>query len=582
MQEQIRKENGNILAIDDSMQFQNAGDIQKKLNELERELGEKSRLVEQVTLNSIMAIANTIDAKDEYTSGHSVRVANGVEAIARRLGWDEKEIQNIHYVALLHDIGKIGVPDAILNKPSRLSEEEFAIIKKHPVIGSEILKDIRMIRHVVEGALYHHERYDGKGYPYGLEGKRIPIYARIVGIADAYDAMTSNRVYRPKLSDEKVLEELERGKGRQFDPDLAQMLIQMIKEGFSRENLQKEHTALNECYSEVNSTSYVKLLHENAARSKESFLADPLTGLYSCNYVEQMVARLIREGHTGTLLVMDIDNFKRINDSYGHIAGDNTLRIFAKILKRHSRETDIVGRIGGDEFVVFFVDVVDREIITQRARELLDNLERQLLEIGYGQNCSASIGIAVYPFDGKEYNTLYNNADKSLYYVKRNGKNNFGFYSDEKGEETHQIHTTDLNNIRCMIEGKMMPETGVFQVEYEEFPQIYSYISRGIRRNHQDVQILLFTLAQTPMNRYTDIVSDEAMMALKNAVARSLRMVDVGTRYSNVQYIVILMDTNMSNGARVAERVIEQFYKIYAKGDVSLSYDIQTMRPKSR
>jgi diguanylate cyclase (GGDEF)-like protein len=295
-----------------------------------------------------------------------------------------------------------------------------------------------------------------------------------------------------------------------------------------------------------------------------------------------MVARLIREGHTGTLLVMDIDNFKRINDSYGHIAGDNTLRIFAKILKRHSRETDIVGRIGGDEFVVFFVDVVDREIITQRARELLDNLERQLTEIGYGQNCSASIGIAVYPFDGKEYNTLYNNADKSLYYVKRNGKNNFGFYSDEKGEETHQIHTTDLNNIRCMIEGKMMPETGVFQVEYEEFPQIYSYISRGIRRNHQDVQILLFTLAQTPMNRYTDIVSDEAMMALKNAVARSLRMVDVGTRYSNVQYIVILMDTNMSNGARVAERVIEQFYKIYAKGDVSLSYDIQTMRPKSR
>jgi len=133
--------------------------------DLETQLELKTRQVEKVTLNSIMAIANTIDAKDKYTCGHSARVARCAEEIARRLNWSEEELQNLHYVALLHDIGKIGVPDSILNKPTRLSDSEFAIIKKHPITGSEILKDIKMLEHVEEGALYHHERWDGSGYP---------------------------------------------------------------------------------------------------------------------------------------------------------------------------------------------------------------------------------------------------------------------------------------------------------------------------------------------------------------------------------------------------------------------------------
>ena len=144
-------------------------------NDLERKIVEKAELVEKVSLNSIMVIANTIDAKDAYTSGHSMRVAQCAAAIARRLNWTEDEIQNIHYVALLHDIGKIGVPDSILNKPGLLSTEEFDVIKKHPVIGNDILKDIHMIKNVAEGALYHHERYDGRGYPVGLAGEMIPI-----------------------------------------------------------------------------------------------------------------------------------------------------------------------------------------------------------------------------------------------------------------------------------------------------------------------------------------------------------------------------------------------------------------------
>jgi diguanylate cyclase (GGDEF)-like protein len=549
-------------------------------NDLERKLLEKSRLVEKVTLNSIMAIANTIDAKDTYTSGHSVRVAKAAEEIAKRLGWNEEEIHNLHYVALLHDIGKIGVPDAILNKPSKLCNEEFAIIKKHPMIGNEILKDIHMIRHVAEGALYHHERYDGKGYPYGLKGEEIPLYGRIIGVADAYDAMTSNRVYRPKLKTKQVIAEFERGKGTQFDPQLADLMIQMLKEGFTVSDERQEMEA-SDNIAEESSRLLGKVLNEYTAEAKNSSMTDSLTGLFNRAYASDQIGRLLREGHTGALLAIDIDNFKRINDTYGHLAGDNTLRQLAWTLLESVEIQDLVCRIGGDEFVVFLTDDTVRDSITARIQALTAALTDCLTQLGYNHISSVSIGISVYPYDGKDYDVLYNNADKSLYYVKKNGKNAFYFYSDEIREEKKSAISTDLDNIRYVIEGRMGPEKGAFQVEYAEFGKIYSYISRGVRRNHQEVQILLFTLSSTQMARYTDIIPEEAMDALKTAVSCSLRMVDVGSRYSNVQYVVILIDTNIENGAVVAQRVIERFYKIYSRGDVSLTYDIQTMHSRA-
>lgn len=202
-------------------------------NDLESRLAEKTKEVELVTLNAIMAIAKTIEAKDNYTSGHSDRVAQCSVAIARRLGWDENHMRDLHCMALLHDIGKIGVPDNILNKPMPLEEEEFNILKKHSVTGGEILKHIHTISHLQDGALYHHERYDGKGYPKGLSGEEIPIEARIIAIADTYDAMTSNRAYRARLSDDIVLSEFKKGIGTQFDPNLAELFIKMLEAGFS-------------------------------------------------------------------------------------------------------------------------------------------------------------------------------------------------------------------------------------------------------------------------------------------------------------------------------------------------------------
>ena len=183
-----------------------------------------------MNINVVRALAAAIDAKDEYTKGHSSRVALYSKMIAKRFGFNEDDQNEIYMVGLLHDVGKIGVPDEVINKTSKLTEEEFELIKKHPVIGNDILRTIKGREKLCAGARSHHERYDGKGYPDGLSGMDIPEEARIIAVADAYDAMTSRRSYREALPQEKVREEIEKGIGTQFDPDFAEVMIEMIDE----------------------------------------------------------------------------------------------------------------------------------------------------------------------------------------------------------------------------------------------------------------------------------------------------------------------------------------------------------------
>ncbi len=180
---------------------------------------------------TILSIARTVDAKDSNTSQHSYRVSEYSAAIAKRIGFSEKKCESLRKMALLHDIGKIGIPDAILNKPDKLTDEEFAIMKTHVIKGGEILKDFKMIENVDLGALYHHEKYDGTGYCKGLKGEEIPIEARIIGIADAFDAMTANRVYRKQLDMDFVIGELKRCRGTQFDPELVDVMLSLIEDG---------------------------------------------------------------------------------------------------------------------------------------------------------------------------------------------------------------------------------------------------------------------------------------------------------------------------------------------------------------
>lgn len=190
----------------------------------------------QMIVNTIETIAMAIDAKDEYTGGHSERVGQYAAILARGMAADydfsEEDILRIHYIGIMHDIGKIGVADTVLNKPGRLTESEFSLMKKHVEIGSEMLTGMNeSISGLVDGIRYHHERFDGKGYPEGLSDTEIPLVARILCIVDCYDAMTSNRVYRKRLTDEEVRAEFMRCAGTQFDPALVEIFVKLLDSG---------------------------------------------------------------------------------------------------------------------------------------------------------------------------------------------------------------------------------------------------------------------------------------------------------------------------------------------------------------
>ncbi len=212
-------------------------DLTRLKNDLASQVEEKTRAVVaqqdrilRINVQVVRALAGAIDAKDSYTNGHSERVANYAREIARRCGWDAERRQRIYLMGLLHDVGKIGIPGTLINKPARLTDEEYLIIQTHPVQGDKILRNISEFPELSIGARWHHERWDGTGYPDALAGETIPEEARIIAVADAYDAMSSKRRYRDVLPQEAIRQEIENGKATQFDPKFADVMLQMIAE----------------------------------------------------------------------------------------------------------------------------------------------------------------------------------------------------------------------------------------------------------------------------------------------------------------------------------------------------------------
>ena len=284
----------------------------------QEELDKRKKNIEEMSLQLMQMLSTTIEAKDEYTKGHSHRVAEYSVLIARELGWNEKELSNLKNAAHLHDIGKIAIPDTILNKPSKLSEEEFSIIKEHTIIGANILKNISLIDHVQEIVRNHHERYDGNGYPDGLKGKEIPLHARIVAVADSYDAMSSQRIYRNQLPPEKIIQELENNKGTQFDPEITDIFLKLLRE--DRIHVKEDHLSITENTqipeAEIEMSQFISDIMSTIRTQKAKENLDFLTGLPTRNKGEQAIAQLMKH-HSGCLVFMDMDNLKTINDIYG-------------------------------------------------------------------------------------------------------------------------------------------------------------------------------------------------------------------------------------------------------------------------
>lgn len=261
-------------------------------NKQKKEMDKHREQLEEISLQLMQTLSTTIEAKDEYTRGHSYRVAEYSALIARELNWDEDEIRNLKNAAYLHDIGKIGIPDNILNKPVKLTDEELGVIKEHTVIGAEILKNITLIDHVKEAARSHHERYDGRGYPDGLKGEEIPLYARIIAVADSFDAMKSRRIYRSPLDDQVVYNEIFQNRGTQFDPELADIFLKLLDE--ERVITEKERELFDEDGTGLNMESEIEKFISSVMttiKTQENIEGfDFLTGLPMRNRGEMLAA----------------------------------------------------------------------------------------------------------------------------------------------------------------------------------------------------------------------------------------------------------------------------------------------------
>lgn len=197
-----------------------------KMKRFRREMENDARIIKQ----TMLTFMEFIDAKDPSTNGHSKRVAGYAKMLAQKMGLPEEEVQQVYYIALMHDCGKIAIPDAILNKPGELTREEYEIIKTHTTEGNRILHDFNSIPQIRDGVLHHHERYDGAGYPDGLAGEAIPLVARIICVADSFDAMNSDRCYRSRLTKTDIETEIRINKGKQFDPKVADCLLEILAE----------------------------------------------------------------------------------------------------------------------------------------------------------------------------------------------------------------------------------------------------------------------------------------------------------------------------------------------------------------
>lgn len=537
---------------------------------LEEKVKEKTAQIEQLSFEKISTIASMIEAKDSYTKGHSVRVAEYSALLAKKLGWRDDDIQNLKYIALLHDIGKIGIPDNVLNKPDKLNEDEVNIIRLHTTIGGDILKDIESISNVDAGAKYHHERYDGTGYPCGLQGNHIPEVARVIGVADAYDAMHTWRVYRQELPDRTIREELMAGRGTQFDPFILDAFIQLFDEGkldIDFDDSQNEKTLSMESSALIH--QIMKSIEEEAKRSET---VDHLTGLLGRKEGERQIEQAMKE-KPGCLAFVDLDNLKRTNDTMGHLAGDYALKTVGEVLTAHSKDA-IVTRLGGDEFLFYMIGA-NAEKATKRIEELMESFEQRKGKNPYLSASTLSVGLCTTDVTDV-YSSVLKRADRALYHVKQSGKCGYYFYvssSENKGQKK----SVDLDKLVQDLK-KQGGYSGAMSVEYREFAKIYDFVQHLGERYEYDIQLVMITLGSARKESLYIDEREHAMTCMEQTIKASLRAVDISTRFSGKQFIVILLNARSKDIELVTNRILENFYKIYDRNLVEVHFDVAELQ----
>lgn len=309
-------------------------EINELNNSLESKVKEQTEELKNNYTDSILALVDAVEQRDSYTAGHSKRVAQYSKMIAEAMGFSKKECEDIYTAGILHDIGKISTPDKVLLKPSRLSKIEYDIIKEHAVVGAEILSNVSMYKNIVELMKYHHERYDGSGYPNGYKGDEIPLISHVMIVADAFDAMTTNRIYKPRKSVLEGIEELKTFSGTQFHPKVVEYAIEILKD------------------VKVDKTIHQKPKTKIEKERFAYFYRDSLTGLYNEYYLETIISNRFDDLQFKYKLEINLRGFSRVNHELGWKEGDEVLKSYSDFLLHKFKEPNYVFRIQGDDFVV--------------------------------------------------------------------------------------------------------------------------------------------------------------------------------------------------------------------------------------
>lgn len=394
----------------------------------ERQVSDRTAELAQAQREIVSRLALAAEYRDTVTGDHIRRVGHLSAQIARALQWDAERARTLGLAARLHDVGKIGLPDSILLKPGRLTHEEFAQMQAHTTIGAQILSqgqsELVTLAEVI--AMNHHERWDGQGYPQGLRGEDIPLPARIVAVADVFDALVQQRPYKPAWSREAAMAELEQQAGRHFDPHLVTVALTLLRSGTDPmidphdEPLPPHASATRRPDPTLERQLQERTLELEEVRSRAEHLlnlafTDPLTSLNNRRAFE-----LDLEHHLSsladlafTVISYDLDGLKQVNDQSGHQTGDQLLITFAESLKRTTDHLGRAYRIGGDEFAV----IAWEHLTEPTAREVALAMETHLHEQGF-PTAGASYGLAHYPQDARSAGDLLRTSDQRMYDMK--------------------------------------------------------------------------------------------------------------------------------------------------------------------
>ncbi len=530
--------------------------LQKELvTEVKRQTAvaeDRRQKVEKMSMRLIHALAMTLDAKDTYTNGHAGRVADYACLIASRLGWDQDRIEVLKNAAILHDIGKISVPDRVLNKAGKLNDEEFSLIKAHTMTGGDILDKAGVLEIAKDVARHHHERYDGKGYPDGLRGTEISEEARIVGIADAFDAMSSKRVYRPALPISSIREEIIRGKGNQFDPDFAGIFIEMLDAGALNSIIETNHTG------------------DSSDSEKESAQTE-VVGLLKRSEGVRRIENSMSEGK-GCLIVFDLDNLKAVNENEGHTAGDRALEIVSRILIDYGN--GVPCRLGGDEFILY-LPYAGKEEGEKCADEILNDFNMRKSGIHEFSKLSLSAGICE-SAAGDSFSEVYNNADKALYHVKRSGKAGKAVY--ETADNFEKNHSNiELLMIMQKLKRVKTGQNAAYGYQGKEMEKLLMRLVAEQKERQEDYAYVMITLENGPGETHFIEEIEDAMTGMEYSVKEVVKEHGECIRYSNMQFLVVYKGSNAAQVETEVEKVISEFYRHCNETGLQPSYAIEMM-----